>query len=238
MIVAVESAWYLPLLLLPFFAVVKTGEISREKERQSLHDSLTGMPNRKLLVRRIEEQVSDHALRGGEPFALLMLDLDRFKEVNDTLGHHVGDGLLALVSARIRSAVRPDDVVARLGGDEFAVLLPSITDADGAREVAERIRRALVEPFSTEGVLLEVEASHRGRALPPARRHGGPAHAARRRRDVPRQGGPQRRRGVRARARPALGRPPGHAGRASARDRRGPAGAALPAQGRPSQGAW
>ena len=88
-IVAVESAWYLPLLLLPFFAVVKTGEISREKERQSLHDSLTGMPNRKLLVRRIEQQVSDHALRGGEPFALLMLDLDRFKEVNDTLGHHV-----------------------------------------------------------------------------------------------------------------------------------------------------
>jgi diguanylate cyclase (GGDEF)-like protein len=158
-IVAVESVWYLPLLLLPFFAVVKTGEISREKERQSLHDSLTGMPNRKLLVRRIEEQVSDHTLRGGEPFALLMLDLDRFKEVNDTLGHHVGDGLLALVSARIRSAVRPDDVVARLGGDEFAVLLPSIHDAGGAREVAERIRRALVEPFATEGVLLEVEAS-------------------------------------------------------------------------------
>jgi diguanylate cyclase (GGDEF)-like protein len=87
------------------------------------------------------------------------LDLDRFKEVNDTLGHQMGDRLLGHVAARIRGALRPSDVVARLGGDEFAVLLPSISDAAGATEVALRIQAALSEPYNFEGVLLELEAS-------------------------------------------------------------------------------
>jgi diguanylate cyclase (GGDEF)-like protein len=93
------------------------------------------------------------------PFALAILDLDRFKDVNDTLGHHVGDRLLELVAARISGALRPGDMVARLGGDEFALVLPFISDDRSAADVASRVRQALVEPFTLEDVLLELEAS-------------------------------------------------------------------------------
>ncbi|MCU0265108.1 MAG: EAL domain-containing protein [Actinomycetia bacterium] len=153
---AEASAWYIPLLLVPMFAVHKTARISLDEQHKALHDSLTGLPNRKLLLRQLETTV---ARPGHEPFALALLDLDRFKEVNDTLGHHVGDQLLELVARRITGALRPDDVVARLGGDEFAIFLPGVEHGADAVEIAQRVRGALEEPFHLEDVLLELEAS-------------------------------------------------------------------------------
>ena len=155
-LVAQGSLYFIPLLLIPMFAVHQTGRISLVAEQQSLHDALTGLPNRKYLLRRLDEAVSSPH---REPFALCLLDLDRFKEVNDTLGHHVGDQLLVLVSQRLSAVLRPDDLVARLGGDEFALLLPGVTNSKAAAEVAHRVRHSMEEPFNLEGVLLELEAS-------------------------------------------------------------------------------
>lgn len=149
---------YLPLLLLPLYAVYVTAAISREKEHQSLHDSLTGLPNRKMVLSALGESI-EGARAAGTSVGFCLLDLDRFKEVNDTLGHHVGDRLLAVVAQRITSALRPRDVVARLGGDEFAVLLDPVRDSDAAVEVAQRVRAALTRPFHLEGMLFELEAS-------------------------------------------------------------------------------
>ncbi len=153
---AQASAWFVPLLLIPMFAVHKTAQISLEEQHKALHDALTGLPNRKYLQRELGEAVERV---DAPPFALALLDLDRFKEVNDTLGHHVGDRLLQLVAIRIRSVLRPEDLVARLGGDEFAMYLPDIESDRAAADVALRIRAALVEPFQLEDVLLELEAS-------------------------------------------------------------------------------
>jgi diguanylate cyclase (GGDEF)-like protein len=149
---------YLPLWILPLIAVRKTASISREKEHASLHDTLTQLPNRKYLLARLVDALDDCG-RDGYRAALCLLDLDRFKEVNDTLGHHVGDRLLQLAGNRIQSALRPGDLVARLGGDEFALMLAPIRDEHAAVEVAHRVRAALVTPFHLEGLLFELEAS-------------------------------------------------------------------------------
>jgi diguanylate cyclase (GGDEF)-like protein len=156
--VAVQtSVWWLPLLLPPLFAVYRTSAMSLEKEHQANHDALTGLPNRKYLLEALDRALGE--VPAGRRVSLFLLDLDRFKEVNDTLGHQTGDHLLEHVAGRIRGALRPEDVVARLGGDEFAVLLPAVPDAAAATEVALRIQAALAEPFRFEGVLLELEAS-------------------------------------------------------------------------------
>ena len=149
---------YLPLLLLPLYAVYKTASISREKEHQSLHDALTGLPNRKMILTRLGESI-DEARRTGVSVGFCLLDLDRFKEVNDTLGHHVGDRLLSVAAQRIAGALRPHDVVARLGGDEYAILLDPVRNSAAAAEVAQRVRAALTKPFHLEGMLFELEAS-------------------------------------------------------------------------------
>ena len=174
------NPWLVPLLLLPLIAVYKTAAISRSKERQSLHDALTNLPNRVLLHSRLGAAL-DEARREGTGLALFLLDLDRFKEVNDTLGHPVGDALLEVVARRLVSAVRPEDTVARLGGDEFAVLLPDIEHPNDAIEVAGRIKLALSEPFHLEGTLLDVDCSI-GIALCP--QHGDEAEVLMRRADV------------------------------------------------------
>ena len=122
--------------------------------RQALHDALTDLPNRTLLQRRAER-----GLRGGELGAILLIDLDRFKEVNDTLGHNHGDELLIEVAGRLRAALRRGDTLARLGGDEFAVLLPDLPHRAAAAELAGRLRDALRRPFALRGVAVELEAS-------------------------------------------------------------------------------
>ena len=150
-----EGPVFLPLLLPPLFVVYKVGAIALERERQAMTDTLTGLANRKRLAERTAEALSV----GERPAsALLLFDLDRFKEVNDTLGHHVGDQLLEVVGARLTAAVRPGDTVARLGGDEFAVLLPA-TGADDADDAARRLLHELSAVIRLEGLLVDVRAS-------------------------------------------------------------------------------
>ncbi len=146
-----------PLFLAPLAAVYFTATLSVRRDHQAMHDELTGLPNRKLLILSIEEALDE--LRQGERLGLLLLDLDGFKEVNDTLGHPVGDRLLQIIGHRLSHSVRPGDLVVRLGGDEFAVLLPSIRDAQAAKEVAARLRAALTEPVRLEGMTFDLAAS-------------------------------------------------------------------------------
>ena len=158
------------LSVVPMLAIHRSVAASAESHRQATHDDLTGLANRKLLVTRSRVAVAE-ALRTGEPCALLLLDLDRFKEVNDVLGHPVGDEVLRQVAARISSAVDPDAVVARLGGDEFAVLLPRVRDAAHARQLAHRVVTALDDALEIDGQLIDVEASI-GLALVPEHASG------------------------------------------------------------------
>ncbi|MEZ5823644.1 MAG: EAL domain-containing protein [Geminicoccaceae bacterium] len=127
-------------------------------EQLALHDSLTGLPNRVLLHDRINQSLAV-AERRKEPMALLLLDLDKFKQVNDNLGHHVGDMLLQAVGPRLSGPLRRTDTLSRLGGDEFAVLLPPSTDVDTARSVAERLVEEILDPFNIEGMTLDLGVS-------------------------------------------------------------------------------
>ncbi len=122
----------------------------------ALHDRLTGLANRTLLADRLEQTVA--SLGRGTGAALLFLDLDRFKEVNDTMGHAAGDRLLVELARRLRSLLRAGDTAARLGGDEFTVLCPGV-DLAQARAVADRVRLAAAEPFDIDGELARVSAS-------------------------------------------------------------------------------
>jgi len=153
-----RSAALVPLFLLPLIAVYSNAAMSVNRAHQAMHDELTGLPNRKFLILQTEEALTQ-ARRLGHRVGLLLLDLDRFKEVNDTLGHPVGDRLLGVVARRLVQTVRPGDVVARLGGDEFAVLLPRIRDTASAREVARRLRAALAEPIRMDAMNFDMDAS-------------------------------------------------------------------------------
>jgi diguanylate cyclase (GGDEF)-like protein len=133
--------------------------VSAVRDRhQATHDALTGLPNWELLRDRLEQGLAAATRSEGE-IALLLIDLDRFKEINDGLGHSYGDKLLCQVGPRLRSVLRDGDTVARLGGDEFAVLLPSVDGVAEAQAVAERLRQSLHRPFDVDGVALDVEAS-------------------------------------------------------------------------------
>jgi diguanylate cyclase (GGDEF)-like protein len=150
------------VLYLALFIVVGNASrrLRRQGERlghQALHDTLTNLPNRMLLNDRIEQALRV-ARREKSQGALLLMDLDRFKEVNDTFGHQHGDMLLQQVGARLTSRLRSADTVARLGGDEFAVLLLS-TSREGAIKVAETILKELDRPFALEGYTVNVGAS-------------------------------------------------------------------------------
>ncbi len=126
-------------------------------ERLALHDTLTGLPNRTLFQDRLEQAIHV-AQRQGDTLALLFLDLDRFKEINDTFGHHAGDLLLQEVGRRLPQVLRESDTVARLGGDEFAVVLPEASAAT-AHIAAEKLLMALVRPCVVEGYRLDVGGS-------------------------------------------------------------------------------
>ncbi|MDQ6846806.1 MAG: EAL domain-containing protein [Candidatus Dormibacteraeota bacterium] len=139
-------------------SIARLTELQEQLSHQAFHDSLTDLANRSLFSDRI-----DHALlrrsRTGKPVAVLFIDLDDFKGVNDTLGHSAGDQLLIGVAERLRNALRRPDTAARLGGDEFAVLIEDIDTAMEAELVAERIFAALVEPFAIAGQSVTVHAS-------------------------------------------------------------------------------
>jgi diguanylate cyclase (GGDEF)-like protein len=126
-----------------------------ELERRSTHDALTGLANRVLFKQQVTAAIEADAPAGG---AVLLMDLDRFKEVNDTLGHHNGDGLLKEVAQRLVAKFGPDTTIARLGGDEFAVLLPRGELADVV-EAADRVLAAFDAPFDVQGVSIQVENS-------------------------------------------------------------------------------
>lgn len=127
-------------------------------EYQSLHDKLTGLPNRALLEDRIRRALAEGTRYKHYTFALLLIDLNRFKEVNDTLGHAAGDTLLQETSTRLRNLVRTSDSVVRLGGDEFAVFLPNI-DVNGASAVARKLVDNMDKPFHIEQQSLHIGAS-------------------------------------------------------------------------------
>ena len=158
----VQPVW-LPLILFPAVIaqltlryISRSGRQTAELAFQAAHDPLTGLANRVLLRQGIQASLVD--VTEARPLALLMLDLDRFKEVNDTFGHHYGDRLLREAARRLTDAIGTDGTVARLGGDEFAILLPG-ADANEAEETAARVGAVLRVPVELDGYALEVSAS-------------------------------------------------------------------------------
>ena len=133
-------------------------QTAEEMSYQAFHDALTGLPNRLMLNDRLQRALGDQG-RDGQRVALLFLDLDRFKVINDSLGHAVGDALLAEMGRRLKSCVRHEDLVARFGGDEFMVLLTGVTEHEDAGRVAAKIIDALTEPLFCRGHELHVTTS-------------------------------------------------------------------------------
>ena len=127
-------------------------------ETLAFTDSLTNLPNRELFYDRLNQLILQ-CRRENLAFSMFVMDLDRFKYINDTLGHHIGDQLIAQVGERIRYAVRETDTIARLGGDEFAALLPKVIDVQGAMIVADRVNSVLSEPFMIDGHSLHTSVS-------------------------------------------------------------------------------
>lgn len=158
------AVFLLGLLVVALLALSSRGYLQiviAERARavhDSLHDALTGLPNRALLADRLGQALRT-AKRSGSLTGLVQIDLDRFREINDTYGHNYGDALLAQIGPRLRAVVRNSDSVARLGGDEFGVLLSDIGDLSAATAVAGKLRQALECTFSVEGIDIDVEAS-------------------------------------------------------------------------------
>jgi diguanylate cyclase (GGDEF)-like protein len=144
---------FVPLVLLALHAVHRMVRSAGEFERASRIDALTGLPNRRALQATAKES------KQGRPLALLLLDLDRFRNVNEALGHSVGDRLLVAVARRLSEAVPAHDLVVRLGGDEFAVLATRVDGAPGARRIARHLAEALNRPFALDGLPVDVSAS-------------------------------------------------------------------------------
>ncbi len=148
----------------PLFLILMVEDITLRKahqaalEHRALHDPLTDLPNRSLLQDRLNVALAS-ARRERAVGALLLVDLDGFKQVNDFFGHHAGDALLQQIGARMRAGLRGSDTVARLGGDEFAVVLPDIGGKPGAMRTAVKLHDSLEKPFSVDGHELHVSAS-------------------------------------------------------------------------------
>ncbi|HEV3473208.1 MAG TPA: EAL domain-containing protein, partial [Actinomycetota bacterium] len=183
MVASEHSLLLIPLLALPLVAVHRSASISLEKDRlvttlqvqsdeneyQATHDALTGLPNRILFEDRLQQAILN-SNRSGTSVAIMLMDLDRFKEINDALGHHTGDLLLVEIAARLRGVLRDVDTVGRLGGDEFAVVAPDVGNPEQAALVAERILSVFTAPFVLQGMHLHIEASL-GLALHPEQGH-------------------------------------------------------------------
>jgi diguanylate cyclase (GGDEF)-like protein len=146
-----------PLCVLPVLAVYAGARQAARDAHRAMHDALTDLPNRLLLRERVQRALERPG--NGNSVSLMIVDLDDFKAVNDTLGHAYGDRLLLAVGRRMGDALRPGDLLARLGGDEFAVLAEAPTSLDEARALAEGVVAALEDPFDLDGILLDVRAS-------------------------------------------------------------------------------
>jgi diguanylate cyclase (GGDEF)-like protein len=133
----------------------RTGNALQESKEHfrhaAFHDALTSLPNRSLLNEKLKSAIGRAQQRGGNQFAVLFLDLDRFKNINDSLGHTIGDQLLVTLARRLENSVRDVDTVARLGGDEFAILLEGIKTSSDALYMAERVQKELASPFTLSG---------------------------------------------------------------------------------------
>ncbi|UGY93755.1 putative bifunctional diguanylate cyclase/phosphodiesterase [Streptomyces gobiensis] len=157
-VVAVHMPVLLPLFAVPLIALDSTLWIARARAEEQLRDPLTGLPNRLWLMERTWSAL-DEADRQGARSALILIDLDRFRSVNDTLGHRAGDRLLLQIADRLRLELPRDAEAARLGGDEFAVLLPLADSATSAQRVARALVSALSSPLDLDGLTLVLEAS-------------------------------------------------------------------------------
>ena len=175
-------------LVLAGISLATTRRLQQQARRNAYlaeHDQLTGLPNRSQFLARIADLADAPA---GSRGAVAVLDLDRFKEVNDSLGHDNGDELLVRLGERLVAAVRPGDVVARLGGDEFGVVLARVTSENDALAALDRLRAAVGRAGAGRRAAARAGGEHRLRAAARRRRHSRRPAAARRHRDVRRQG--------------------------------------------------
>jgi diguanylate cyclase (GGDEF)-like protein/PAS domain S-box-containing protein len=138
--------------------VTERRSFQQQLEHQALHDALTGLPNRRLFMERLQHAL-ELARRHAQRIAVTFVDLDGFKAINDSLGHEVGDRLLAEIARRLASVLRGSDLVARLGGDEFCAILHGVADPDAARVVATRMLHAITPALELHGKTLQVTAS-------------------------------------------------------------------------------
>ncbi|MEO8477232.1 MAG: EAL domain-containing protein [Actinomycetota bacterium] len=139
-------------------ATEELAERQAENEHQALHDALTGLPNRLLFQQRLAAAI-EAAKECGGSIAVMLMDLDHFKEINDTLGHHFGDQLLCEIGPRLSTVLRDHDMMARLGGDEFGILLPELPSDSVAITIAQRLLEELEHPVTVEGLALDVAGS-------------------------------------------------------------------------------
>ncbi len=144
-----------------FRDVTERRRMEKDLRHRALHDNLTGLPNRTLGIERLQQAVGQ-ARRRGEALGVMIVDVDRFKRINDSLGHTAGDRVLQSVARRLTGAVREGDTVARWGGDEFLLVLPDVGSRDGMERIGERVRRELGEPCPVSGESLTLEGSMGG----------------------------------------------------------------------------
>jgi diguanylate cyclase (GGDEF)-like protein len=147
-----------PLAVLPLLALHRSGRHALARERIAAHDALTGLPNRTLFADRTERAIAE-AREAGTFLAVMLLDLDRFKAINDTLGHAAGDRVLREMAGRLEATIAPGDLVARLGGDEFTVLVRSAPGPHEAAMLGERLRSAVLPPVLLDGVPVSLDVS-------------------------------------------------------------------------------
>jgi diguanylate cyclase (GGDEF)-like protein len=138
--------------------VTERVQMEQQLVYMATHDALTGLPNRVMFNDRLTLELA-HAQRNRQKLAVMLLDLDRFKNVNDTLGHSVGDQLLQVVGERLTSLLRKSDTVARMGGDEFMLLFPGMARMEGAARIAQKILEVFRKPFVFEGHELHITTS-------------------------------------------------------------------------------
>ena len=154
-----------PAILRSLEYAIERKRVTYEQSYLATHDSLTSLPNRVYLQQILAHRITDARIC-GHTLGVLMIDLDRFKEINDTHGHQIGDRTLIEAARRMRSVVRHGDTVARLSGDEFVVVLPGLADPDEASQVAAKVTQALSQPLAFDDVLVPVGASVGTAAFP------------------------------------------------------------------------